>query len=214
MTPGPLGAPALGETHPRRRTLDVATLRDHAFGHHGLIWWGSVGFMVIEGSMFVMALVAYYFLRMRSPEWPPSLPNPDVALGTINTLVLLASILPNHIVKRASEKFNLGRVQAWLPVCLVFAVVFLVIRAFEFAALGTTWNSNAYGSIVWFIMSLHTAHLLTDFLDSLVLTALMFTAHVEPKRFVDVNENALYWDFVVISWIPIYLTVYFAPRWL
>jgi hypothetical protein len=24
----------------------------------------------------------------------------------------------------------------------------------------------------------------------------------------------LYWYFIVLWWIPIYLTVYFAPRWL
>ena len=48
----------------------------------------------------------------------------------------------------------------------------------------------------------------------MVLTALICTGHAEPKRMVDVSENALYWYFVVFSWIPVYLTIYFAPRWL
>jgi cytochrome c oxidase subunit I+III len=61
-------------------------------------------------------------------------------------------------------------------------------------------------------MGLHTFHLVTDVVDTAVLTALMFTAHVEPRRFVDVNENALYWDFVVLGWLPVYFTIYFAPR--
>ena len=198
----------------KRRTLDVGALPSFAFGHQGLIWWGTIGFMVIEGSMFVMAIVTYFFLRTRVPDWPPGLPNPDVTLGTINLLVLLASVIPNQMTKRAAEHMELRRVQRLLLVCLGFGVVFLVVRAFEFGALGALWNSNAYGSIVWVIMGLHTAHLLTDVLDTAVLTALMFTAHAEPKRFVDVSENALYWYFVVLSWIPIYLTVYFAPRWL
>ena len=198
----------------KRRTMDVAALPDYAFGHQGLIWWGTIGFMVIEGSMFVMAIITYFFLRTRVPDWPPGLGNPDVTLGTVNTLVLLASVLPNQMTKKAAEHMELARVQRLLLVCLAFGVVFLVIRALEFGSLGVRWNSNAYGSIVWVIMGLHTAHLLTDVLDTGVLTALMFTGHVEPKRFVDVSENALYWYFVVLSWIPIYLTVYFAPRWL
>ena len=45
------------------RAIDVAALPDHSFGHKGLIWWGTVGFMVIEGSMFIMVLVAYFVLR-------------------------------------------------------------------------------------------------------------------------------------------------------
>ena len=97
---------------------------------------------------------------------------------------------------------------------LLFGAAFLTVRAFEFSALQTMWDSNAYGSIVWFIMGLHSAHLLTDVVDSAVLLALMYTRHVEPKRFVDVSENSLYWYFIVLSWIPVYVTIYFAPRWL
>jgi hypothetical protein len=44
-----------------RRALNVAGLPDHAFGHQGLIWWGTVSFMVIEGAMFGMLFAAYYF---------------------------------------------------------------------------------------------------------------------------------------------------------
>lgn len=195
-----------------RRTLEVEALPDYAFGHQGLIWWGTMGFMAIEGSMFVMGLIVYFFLRTRVEPWPPSLPNPDVTLGTINTVVLLASAVPNHMVKHAAETLDLVRARRLLLVCLAFGAVFLLVRAFEFASLGSTWHSNAYGSIVWFIMGLHTLHLATDVLDTSVLTALIYTRHVEPKRMVDVSENALYWDFVVLTWIPIYLTIYFAPR--
>ena len=45
-----------------------------------------------------------------------------------------------------------------------------------------------------------------------LLTALMFVGPVEEKRFVDVSENALYWYFVVLTWLPIYVVLYWAPR--
>ena len=198
----------------RRRTLNVAALPDYAFGHQGLIWWGSVGFMVIEGSMFVMVLIAYFFLRTRVTEWPPSLPDPDLTWGTVHLLVLLASAVPNQMAKKAAEELDLRRVRLLLPVMIVFGLVLLVIRVFEFLALDILWDYNAYASIVWFILGLHTTHLLTDLADTVVLTALVYTAFAEPKRLVDVSENALYWYFVVVSWIPIYVTLYFAPRWL
>jgi len=197
---------------PHRRVLDVAALPEYAFGHNGLIWWGTVGFMVIEGSVFVMALVAYFFLRTRVAEWPPSLPNPDIALGTANTLILLASIIPNHMTKKAAEQLDLRKVRILLPICLAFGVAFVAVRVFEFGSLNCSWDDNAYASIVWFIMGVHSLHLVTDVVDSFVLTGLIFTAHADPTRMVDVSENALYWDFVVLSWIPIYLTIYFAPR--
>jgi cytochrome c oxidase subunit III len=197
-----------------RRILDVSRLPDYAFGHQGLIWWGTVSFMVIEGSMLVMVLVAYYFLRTRVPEWPPSAPLPDLTFGTIGTVLLLVSTIPNQMVKSAAEQLDLKRVRMLMPVLLAFAAAAIVLRAFEFPALGASWDWNAYSSITWLILGLHTTHLVTDFADSVVLTALVFTGHTEPKRMVDVSENALYWYFVVFSWIPVYLTIYLAPRWL
>jgi cytochrome c oxidase subunit I+III len=61
-------------------------------------------------------------------------------------------------------------------------------------------------------LGLHTTHVLTDFLDSSVLAAVMFCGTVDANRFVDVSENAVYWNFVVLSWLPIYAVIYLAPR--
>lgn len=164
--------------------------------------------------MFVLHLVTYFYLRTRVPEWPPSLPNPGLTFGTANLILMLASAVPNHLTKSAAEHFDLPRVRLWISVCVLFGLAFLAIRWFEFGSLASRWDSNAYGSIVWVTLALHTAHVLTDVLDTMVLAILMFTAHVEPKRLVDVSENALYWDFIILSWIPIYLVIYWAPRWL
>jgi heme/copper-type cytochrome/quinol oxidase subunit 3 len=41
---------------------------------------------------------------------------------------------------------------------------------------------------------------------------LVFTGPLEGKRYSDVSENALYWYFVVFSWLPIYAVLYWAPR--
>ena len=104
-------------------------------------------------------------------------------------------------------------VRLWLVVMSLAGILPLVVRAFEFPALKILWDANAYGSIVWILLGLHTTHLLTDLGDTLVLTALMFTRHGRTgRRFSDVHDNAFYWDFVVLSWIPIYLLIYWAPR--
>jgi cytochrome c oxidase subunit III len=197
-----------------RRALDVSALPKFAFGHHGLIWWGTTGFMVIEGSMFLVAMITYFYLRLRVTDWPPGLPNPDVGFATANTLLLIVSLLPNHLAKTAAEQLDLRGARAWTWVVAGFGVAAVVLRGFEYTQLNCRWDSNAYGSIVWVLLSLHTLHLLTDVADSAVLGTLLITGPIEGKRFVDASENALYWYFVVLSWMPIYVTLYFAPRWL
>jgi len=195
-----------------RHTLDVAPLPTYAFGNRGLIWWGTVGFMVIEGSMFVIGIVVYFYLRLKVTDWPPSLPNPDLRYGTINLVVVLASILPAVISKRAAEKFDLPRARFWLIVLILFGLAAVVLRAFEYTTLNCRWDDNAYGSIVWTLLGLHTLHLVTDVLDTGVLSALMLTELPDGRRFVDISENALYWYFVVLTWLPLYAVVYWAPR--
>jgi heme/copper-type cytochrome/quinol oxidase subunit 3 len=95
----------------------------------------------------------------------------------------------------------------------VIGIVPLVIRAFEFPALHVKWDDNAYGSILWTMLGLHTTHLVTDLIDTIVLAVLMFTRHGKNRRrFGDVQDNALYWNFVVLTWLPLYACIYFLPR--
>jgi heme/copper-type cytochrome/quinol oxidase subunit 3 len=194
------------------RTLDVSGLAPGAFGHRSILWWGTMGIILIEGAAFGLAIAAYFYVRLRNATWPPNVPPPDLLWGTVNTLVLLASAVPNELARRAAERVDLSKVRLWLVVGLVFGIGFNVIRAFEFATLNVWWNTNAYGSVVWLLLGLHTAHILTDVLDTGVLTVLMFVGPIEEKRFVDVAENAMYWYFVVFTWVPIYGVLYWASR--
>jgi len=195
------------------RTLDVGALPPGAFGSRSLMWWGTMGIVVIESTVFALAIAAYFFFRTRLPAWPPDgVAPPDLRWGTINTIVLVASCLPNQLAKRAGEHVNLRGVRIWMLVCLAFGVVFNVLRAYEFQHLNVLWDHDAYGSIVWLLLGLHTTHIVTDFLDTAVLAALMFIGPIEEKRFIDVEENSAYWYFVVLAWLPIYGVIYWAPR--
>ena len=192
--------------------LQVGDLPSYRFGHHSLMWWGVIATVAIEGTVFALALVSYFYLRSNTPQWPPNAAAPNLTWGTVNTVVLLASVVPNEWTKRAAERGDLAVVRIGMVMCLLFTVVFLGIRVLEFQTLNVRWDSNAYGSMTWTLMGLHTTHLVTDALDSAVLAVLMFTGPLEGRRFVDVSENGVYWNFVVIAWIPIYAVVYWVPR--
>jgi cytochrome c oxidase subunit III len=198
----------VSETH----IIDVSGLPTYAYGNRNIMWWGTWGMILIESTMFAIALVTYYYLRDFSQTWPPEGGPPRLLFGTLNLVILLCSGLPNHWAKQAAEREDLRGVRVWLVVGLLFAACFIVIRAFEFPALNTRWDANAYGSIVYMLLILHTTHVVTDAADSVVLAILLFTGPLEGRRFVDVSENSLYWWFVVIAWIPLYFTLYLAPR--
>jgi cytochrome c oxidase subunit III len=192
--------------------LDVSALPTFAFGTRSPMWWGTMGLVVIESTVFALTIMAYFYLRSHASVWPMSRFPPDLLWGNVNTAILLASLWPNQKAKQAAERLDIHGVRLWMTVCMVFSLAFLAVRAFEFGALNTRWDSDAYGSVVWMLLALHTTHLVTDAYDSLVLTVLMFKGPLEGKRYVDVSENAGYWYFVVLSWLPIYAVIYWGAR--
>jgi heme/copper-type cytochrome/quinol oxidase subunit 3 len=192
--------------------LDVRRLPSFGFSVRSLMWWGTAGLMTIEGTVFALAIVMYFYLRTHAELWPMRSPPPELLWGTLNTAVMIVSAWPNQLAKKAATRLDRSGVQLWLTVCVAFGFLILVLRGLELTALNVRWDADAYGSVVWLIMLLHTTHLVTDTWDTSVLDVLFFTGPLEGKRFVDVSENAVYWDFVVLSWLPIYAVIYFGAR--
>jgi heme/copper-type cytochrome/quinol oxidase subunit 3 len=192
---------------------DLSQLPLHGMGSASVTWWGTLAFMLIEGTGFALLLAVYLYLWSLASEWPLSAPLPSLGPGSAITLLLVVSVLPNMLVSRWAAQQDLRKVRIGLVIMTVFGFLPLIPRWFEFTALHVLWDSNAYGSITWVLLGLHTTHLLTDLADTLVLLALMFTRHgSNPRRFGDVQDNAMYWNFVVLTWLPIYACIYGVPR--
>jgi cytochrome c oxidase subunit III len=195
-----------------RPVQDLSGLPDYAFGPRMTMWWGTLGFCALEGTGFALAAGTYLYLVWLNPQWPLADVPPDLLWSSLLTAVLVASAWPNRLAGAAAKEEDLPRVRLLLVAMSVIGVVILAIRAFEFGTLHVRWDQNAYGSIVWALLGLHTAHILTDVIDTFVLTALMFTRHAHGKRFSDMEDNAFYWNFVILSWLPIYILIYWVPR--
>lgn len=195
-----------------RVVQDLSDLPTYGFGARMTTWWGTLAYCVLEGMGFALAIGAYLYLAYLSPEWPPNLGPPPLLWSSLHAALMLASLWPNRKAEQAARAEDLAAVRLWLVVMLLIGIALLVLRWMEFKAVNVSWDVNAYGSLVWVLLGLHTAHLLTDVADTGVITALMFTRHAQGKRFSDVEDNAFYWYFVVGSWLVLYLLIYWGPR--
>ncbi|TAY71698.1 cytochrome c oxidase subunit 3 [Rhizobium leguminosarum] len=193
--------------------LDLTKLPPHGLGTASLTWWGTLAFMLIEGTGFALSIVVYLYLMSLAPYWPLNAPPPDLLPGTALTALLIASLLPNVLIARWARQQNLAKVRIGLIIMSLLGVAPLIVRIFEFPAMHISWDQNAYGSIVWVMLGLHTTHIITDLIDTVVLTCLMFSTHGDnPRRYGDVSDNAMYWNFVVATWLPMYICLYWVPR--
>jgi heme/copper-type cytochrome/quinol oxidase subunit 3 len=195
------------------RPLDVSRLPAVAYGPRATVWWGTVGLLAIEGTMFGLLVATYVYLRLGAAGWPPfGTPAPRVGAASANMALLILTLVPMIVAHRAALREQRRPIALALAVCVVAGLASLTLRGFEFAALGCRWDSHAYGSIVWAILAMHTAHLVTSTLENVLLTLLMLRGPLERKHFVDANVNAVYWYFVVAAWLPLYLIVFWGPR--
>jgi heme/copper-type cytochrome/quinol oxidase subunit 3 len=191
--------------------VDVSRLPTLAFGPNSAMWWGTVSFILIEGFTLALCAASYLYLRRNFDDWPPlRTPMPGLVPTSLQLVVMMLSLVPNHLVKKAAHRQDLGATRRWLLVLSAVGIATLVIRWFEIGALNTRWDSHAYGSVVWAVTVAHTLLLVPDVADTVVLCAIMLIKPRE-KFYPAATDNALYWSFVTLAWVPLAGLVYFYP---
>ena len=196
-----------------RGSIDVSALPETTFGHRAVTWWGTLGFMAAEGTTLLICAVAYLYVQRNFHHWPPAeTPLPSLTIPTVQVALMLLSIPVMVWTAHAARRLELGKIRLGMVLSTAFALAFCVLRWFEFRALHTRWDSNAYGSAAWAVVFAHATLLAAQFGESASMAALLFTGPVEPKHFADVDDSCLYWYFMTGSWVLLYLLVFISPR--
>jgi heme/copper-type cytochrome/quinol oxidase subunit 3 len=60
----------------------------------------------------------------------------------------------------------------------------------------------------------HAAHVLSVVLKTVIVAYLSIRGYFNQQRRLGVTVNGLYWHFVVAVWIPLYIVIYWSPRFL
>jgi len=203
-----------------RIVIDVSELPHHEFDTYDPVWWGNNFLLAIETSMFAILIATYFYLRQNFALWPPPVaqltatlkPLPELSYGTANTILLLASCFPMILTDLSARRGNRTMSRIGLVIAVVVGVIALVLRSFEYAAVYFRWDSNAYGSIVWFVLGMHNLHLFVLTTEAVLLTVWVFTREYDMKHRVDIVTLAVYWYWVVAIWLLLYAIIYFTPR--
>jgi cytochrome c oxidase subunit I+III len=175
------------------------------------MWWGTLGFIIIEGSTLFICAVSYFYLQRNYATWPPQhIWRPDLLIPTVQVVLMLVSIIPMRAVERASHKLDVRAVRRGLVICSVLIVVMSILRMLEFGALNVRWDTTAYGSAAWATLVAHGTLLLLEMAETIAITVLMF-GDVEERDLSGVSDNAVYWYFLTVSWVPLYVIVFLTP---
>jgi heme/copper-type cytochrome/quinol oxidase subunit 3 len=195
-------------------TLDVSSLPSVAFGRHNTTWLANVLFMTIEGMMFALMFASYFYLRTRSTNWPPGHLPPALSYGLANAAIFLLSVIPARWVQKRAPSGDRTAVRSGLFILSLFAIVACAIRVFEFSALNCRWSDDAYSSTIWVLIGMHSGHLITELIETLVLLAISLTPKMEGTRLADAAINSDYWYFVVITGLIVDFLIYGTTRFI
>jgi heme/copper-type cytochrome/quinol oxidase subunit 3 len=207
----------------QRTTIDVSSLPKHGFDTKTQLWWGNVWLLCIETTMFGLVVAAYFYFRQNFATWPPPHsdsppyllePVPFLTLPTINLVVIILSVLPMAWADAAARRLDRRSVKIALTFVMLFGTAATVLRFYEFRSLVWSWDSNAYGSISWTILALHLVHLIVGTLEDVFLATWVWLRPLDENHALDITVTAVYWYWVVGTWLLLYPVVYLSPRFM
>jgi len=115
----------------RHASVDVSGLPTAVYGYRSTIWWGTVAFMLIEGTTLAICAATYLYLRRNFAMLPPErIAAPDLAVATVNVGLMLVSLVPNHLLSKAGYDRNLRGVRLLSAGQVAFCLAFVVLRYF------------------------------------------------------------------------------------
>lgn len=193
--------------------VDVSHLSPYTKGDDSPLWWGILGLVVIECMVVACLVASYFYLRMLAPSWPP----PEVDTGrllvpTVNLALLLLSSWCMYAAGVEIDRGGQRGLNVYIGAALALAVTVLILRFLEYRDVGFRWDDHSYGSIVWVMIGLHFAHVLSAIAGTAVMWTWALRGYFTPERQLGVVVDTLYWQFVVFIWVPQYFVIHWVPR--
>src|SRR5213075_2522950 len=118
-------------------------------------------FLASEVMLFGALFSTYIILRMGAPEWPHGELN--VVLGTINTIILIASSMTMVMAWASLKMHDWSKHRIYLMATVGLALIFLVNKYFEYAAhykAGELPDKSTFLAIYFTLTGLHGLHIL------------------------------------------------------
>jgi len=198
----------------RRAYLDVADLPDLVFGSRDLMWWGTMGFVLIEGMTTALCVVVYLYLWKNVDQWPPAgTEAPTLLAPTVQLASMLASLPFMAWLSRAARRFEFQRVRVGLLVATLWMSAIATLRGFELQALHVRWSTNAYGSAQWLVVGSHATLIAIELVEIAGMALIYSLGRAERKHYSDVADMTMYWTFLVLVWLPAYVLCFLGPRY-
>ncbi len=170
-------------------------------------------FLASEVMLFGALFSSYVLLRLIAPEWPLGVDVLNVPLGAVNTAVLIGSSVTMVLAYASLKMDNFDRYKQWMGLTVALALVFMVIKGFEYNhefEIGNFPWTSTYLAIYFTMTGLHALHIIGGVIvNSYFLGPGAKMWETNKAQFTNRVEAAgLYWHFVDLVWIFLFPVLY------
>ena len=182
---------------------------------------GMLLFLTSEVMFFAGLFAAYFAVRARAPEWPPLNPESGHAfeleilplVGPATVMLILSSFTCQFAVWAIKRGDRTAFVRN-IAVTFIIGVVFLIMQAIDYAALGAeglTLASGPYGTTYFTLTGFHGAHVFGGVVMLGVVLYRGMAGQFSARHHDAVEATSLYWHFVDVVWILLFSLLYLLP---
>jgi heme/copper-type cytochrome/quinol oxidase subunit 3 len=172
----------------------------------------AIVIVIVGEAMLFAGLVGMYLVfRLSAATWPPpDLPRLPIGITTLNTLILLASVIPLTRALRSARRHEAtGR--GGVQLAALLGAIFLAVQGMEWLRLlahGLTPSSGTYGGSFYLLIGCHAVHVLVAVLWLTVLAIRERHARTGWSSWAGLEMGTLYWYFVCGLWLFLFPLVY------
>jgi cytochrome c oxidase subunit 3 len=185
-------------------------------------------FLVTEILFFGGLFAAYTVYRNWYPEaFAAASHELDVALGTINTAVLITSSLTMALAVHAAQVGQRRLLLMFLAATTLLGAVFLGIKGIEYyhkfvehhvPGAGFVFeaahaqHAEIFFSLYFVMTGLHALHMIIGIAIMSVMMWISWRGAITPDYYSPIEISGLYWHFVDIVWIFLFPLLYLLGR--
>lgn len=220
--------------HVRARRAQVSASRPAALAEHfdtleqqhSANTLGMWIFIASELMLFGMLFTAYTAYRARFPDaFAEGSRHLDLALGAINTAVLIVSSLMIGLAEHSAQLGDARGLRRYLALAILLGVLFLGLKGLEYyhhyqeqlvpgvayRFEGPSANQVALFFFFYYAMTgLHAIHLTAGVVAAGVALALAARGGLLREQHWPVELIGMYWNFVDIIWLFLFPLLYLA----
>ncbi len=171
--------------------------------------FGMILFLIAEGMIFLGLFAAYLTFRSVNAIPADQIPERELLLPGINTILLVASSFLIHPAEDAIKENDVKAVRKWFGLAAVLGVIFIFGQGYEYSQLTFGLRDSLFASTFYILTGFHGLHVMLG-LGAIfsVLWRSRKPGHYTSESHFGIAAAELYWHFVDVVWIVLFLLLY------